>query len=129
LIGFEPIESFRGSRAPFREHGPDQIAALAAEQFDDQPWPVRPSTLDEVSEATAQAYLVDQLRAGPEFGHTRFTIEPAIAEEMWRTFRGFFAERCRFYQVWLGDPRYTYLGGVVILDDRLVGVVNVVQGD
>jgi hypothetical protein len=125
VVGCISIEDLPGAAG----RGPGGVAALAAAHFDDQPWAVPPSTLGDVSETTAREFLVDHLCGGPRFGHTTFTIEPRLAAELWQDFCGVFAAGCRFYVVELGDREFPFQGGVLIVGEQLVGVVNVVQGD
>lgn len=117
----------------------DEEVALteAIQALDDQRWPPPEERPDdqrwvdyEVSELQAAAHVVAALVGGPEIGHARDTIPNAEARAIWETFRALFATNARFFVgVGLGDFRYVYQQGAVMVDDRRAGCLCVIEND
>jgi len=116
----------------------DEIAAIAAEHFDDHEWPIRkdPSIpvpqdvrFPAVSEEAAKKDIIEDLCGGPNYGHTNCAIQPEEAEKIWKEFMSFFGDGKVVYAVSLGDPEYVWLRGVVVVDKDKAGVLNIVQND
>jgi hypothetical protein len=143
------VNSFKQSRyyiidfvsiAELREQGKpnDEIAAIAAEYFDDHEWPIRkdptiPVPKDVrfpvVSEEEAKKDIIEDLCGGPNYGHTNYAIQPEEAEKIWKEFMSFFGDDKVLYGVSLGDTEYVFLRGVVVVDRDKAGVLNIVQND
>lgn len=117
----------------------DEEVALteAMQALDDQRWPPPEDRPDdqrwvdyEVSELRAAAHVVAALVGGPEIGHARDTIPKAEARAIWEAFRASFATNARFFiGVGLGDFRYVYQRGAVVVDNRKAGCLCVIEND
>lgn len=105
--------------------------------FDDQEWPPpsdRPADQTwrdyETSREVATAHIVEALVGGPEIGHTRVTIAPEKARQYWERFEALFSNPRHYYVgLGLGDSKYAYLHGVVVIDNSKAGALCIVDGD
>lgn len=117
----------------------DEQAALtrAIEALDDRPWPapeLRPSdqswTDYETTEAVGEQNAIQALVGGNAVGHARETIERPEARRIWLQFRALFSAEARFFcGVGLGDSRYVFSEGVVVIDEWRAGCLCVVEND
>jgi len=69
------------------------------------------------------------LCGGPEFGRREYDIALDEAKKTWAEFLNFFDESRILYNVSLGDTKYVFQGGILIVDKDKSGVLNVVQDD
>ena len=116
----------------------EEAALTAAFQaLDDQPWPPHESRPDdqcwtdyEVPESEARAHVVAALVGGREVGHTRDTIPMADALPIWEAFRALFSAGARFFVgVGLGDSKFTFQQGAVVVDEHKAGCLCVIESD
>ena len=113
------------------------VLTEAIESLDDHPWPppeARPHDqrwVDyEVSELAAAAHVIAKLVGGLEIGHARETIPMAEARPIWEAFRALFSANARFFLgVGLGDSKYVFQHGAVVVDDHKAGCLCVIEND
>jgi hypothetical protein len=120
----------------WRDHEETALTA-AIQALDDHPWPppeVRPDDqrwVDyEVPEPEASAHVVAALVGGSEVGHARDTIPISDARPIWEAFRALFSTSARFFMgVGLGDSKYVFQQGAVVVDDHKAGCLCVIESD
>lgn len=127
------------SIAALRDEGRSQEEILdwVLEYFDDQPWPppderLASSSWEEhaASRSRAEEEAVAALVGGMFVGHSRDTVSPDEARELWKEFESFFPEEPQYYvELGLGDRDNVYSRGVVILDRERAGILWVVESD
>ncbi|MDX1433134.1 MAG: hypothetical protein R3286_11870 [Gammaproteobacteria bacterium] len=132
LVDLVSIEALRAAG-----RSEEEILDEVLEHFDDSPWPPpeeRPADLTwvehEVDAAHAREAAMEALVGGSQVGHTRDTIPPRAARQMWQDFERLFGDERRYYVgMGLGDSRYVYLHGAVIVDRERAGILWVVESD
>ena len=117
----------------------DEEASLteAFQSLDDHEWPppeLRPAEQSwsdyEVTELIAKRRTISSLIGGREVGHSRDTIDPQLASQIWDAFRAIFGSAPRFFcGVGLGDSAYVYLDGAILVGDNKAGCMCVVEDD
>lgn len=96
----------------------------------DEPRSDRSWEQHEVSASAAEAEAVAAFVGGKGIGHSRSTIPPSTARELWGELSSFFSDRPRFYAgMAFGDREYAFSRGVVILDEEHAGILWIVEDD
>jgi hypothetical protein len=85
---------------------------------------------NETSEAEAAHEVIVSRVGGREAGHTRDTMTPEEASNVWARFRALFSGRPHFFvRLGFGDPAYAILRGAVVVDTDHAGALCIVEGD
>lgn len=124
-------------RVPGDASAEDAFFDQLFQYFDDQEWaPQSERPQDqmwadyECSAEAARRHVVESLIGGGEIGHTRATVPEATATDLWNLFAALFPEPRRYFiGMGLGDNRYVYQQGAVIVGTGAAGILWIVEDD
>ena len=133
IIGFASLSQFRRQSA-----SQDSIVDAIYDHFDDDPRPVDPSNVPqdqswddyERSPDIARDHAIKVLVGGGPIGYTVDVMSSATAGKRFDQFVLLCGENPRFYLgLGLGDQEYVYQHGVLVVADRVAGLLWVVESD
>lgn len=132
IIGLVSIRDFRTDGAQ-----QETIFEELVKRFDDDPSEPNPEFIPdhgwtdyETTFDCARAHTIESLVGGGQIGHTKKTMSESMAGELFDRFVAVCGANPRFYiGLGIGDRKYVFMYGVLIVADDRAGILWIVESD
>ena len=133
VSGFVQLDELRQ-----RSAAQDEIVDLIYRHFDEDQKTVGPGYFPadhswdeyEVSQGKARTHTVEALVGGRSIGHLVDAMPRSVAEDLFDRFVESCGANPRFYiGLGIGDRRYTFLHGALVVADKIAGLLWIVESD
>lgn len=132
ILGLVAVSEWRHAGVP-----QETILLKLVDHFDDDPTESIPGFVPdhewsnyETTYDDARGHVVESLTGGPQIGHTRETMSRSTAAELFDRFVAVCGANPRFYVgLGIGDRKYSFMYGALIVADDLAGILWIVEDD
>ena len=132
ILGLVSIREWRHAGVP-----QETILQKLIDHFDDDPTDPNPDFVPdhewadyETTHDDARGHVIESLIGGPQIGHTKETMSASTAAGLLDRFVAACGANPRFYiGLGLGDRKYSFMYGALIVADDLAGILWIVEDD